>query len=171
MLPDSRDPAGPGPLLHLGESFLMDRYPQPGKKSTFREFGKNVRPGVREFYRLDHTHQTVDFVRAKHTGPPDALFGTAAMRGGMPGPGQGRVWPCTPGLLSSEQQSEFLAGEFATAKDLAHQSRPDRLTRMDGNQRRPAARMSHEVVARTGLDDREAGPFQGGCDLLPGKCP
>ena len=57
--------------------------------------------------------------------------------------------------VCSEQQSEFLAGEFAIAKDLAHQSRPDRLTRMDGNHRRPAGRMSHEVMARTGPDDEK----------------
>ena len=67
MPPDSRDPAAAGPLDNLDEweSFLLDRYPQPGQKSTFREYGQNVRPGVREFYRLNHTHQTVDFVRAK----------------------------------------------------------------------------------------------------------
>jgi inositol oxygenase len=67
MASDPRDPAAPEPLKHLDdwESFLLDRYPQPGTKSTFREYDQNVRPGVREFYRLNHTHQTVDFVRAK----------------------------------------------------------------------------------------------------------
>ena len=50
--------------------FLLDRYPQPEQKSTFRDYGQNVRPGVREFYRLNHTHQTLDFVRAKEKRVP-----------------------------------------------------------------------------------------------------
>ena len=67
MQPDSSEPAASGPLEDLDdwESFLLDRYPQPGEKSTFRDYGQNVRPGVREFYRLNHTLQTVDFVRAR----------------------------------------------------------------------------------------------------------
>ena len=47
------------------EESLLERYPEPGAKSTYRDYGANVRPGVREFYRLNHTCQTVDFVRAK----------------------------------------------------------------------------------------------------------
>jgi inositol oxygenase len=47
------------------EEFLLQRYPRPESKSSFRDYGANVRPGVREFYRLNHTHQTVDFVRSK----------------------------------------------------------------------------------------------------------
>jgi inositol oxygenase len=47
------------------EDFLLERYPQPEKADAFRDYGDNVRPGVREFYRLNHTHQTFDFVRAK----------------------------------------------------------------------------------------------------------
>ncbi len=67
MLPDSPDPAQSGPLESLDEweSFLLDRYPQPDQKSVFRDYGEGVRPGVREFYRLNHTHQTVDFVKRK----------------------------------------------------------------------------------------------------------
>jgi inositol oxygenase len=67
MMPDERLSNSSGPLEDLDEweSFLRDRYPQPGVKSTFRDYDKNVRPGVREFYRLNHTHQTVDFVQAK----------------------------------------------------------------------------------------------------------
>src|SRR5262249_15407467 len=57
----------PQPLQGLDEweSFLLDRYPQPGQKTTFRDYGEGVRLGVREFYRLNHTHQSLDFVRAK----------------------------------------------------------------------------------------------------------
>ena len=56
-------PHGPSqsqPLQDLDdwESFLLDRYPQPEQKSTFRDYRDNVRPGVREFYRLNHAHQT-----------------------------------------------------------------------------------------------------------------
>jgi inositol oxygenase len=32
---------------------------------TFRDYRTAVRPGVREFYRLNHTHQTLEFVLAK----------------------------------------------------------------------------------------------------------
>ena len=67
MPPDSQDPSAASPLESLDEweSFLKERYPQPEQKSTFRDYGTTVRPGVREFYRLNHTYQTVDFVKAK----------------------------------------------------------------------------------------------------------
>jgi inositol oxygenase len=60
-------PASSKPLSNLDdwEDFLLDRYPHPAKESKFRDYGQNVRPGVREFYRLNHTNQTLDFVRAK----------------------------------------------------------------------------------------------------------
>jgi inositol oxygenase len=56
-----------GPLSGLDEweDFLQERYPRPREESSFRDYGDNVRPGVREFYRLNHRHQTLDFVRAK----------------------------------------------------------------------------------------------------------
>jgi inositol oxygenase len=55
------------PLADLDEweAFLLERYPQPVENSSFRDYGTNVDPGVREFYRLNHRHQTLDFVRAK----------------------------------------------------------------------------------------------------------
>ncbi|MFO0808450.1 MAG: inositol oxygenase family protein [Gemmataceae bacterium] len=47
------------------DDFVKDRY-DPGKpKEEFRDYGKFARPGVREFYRLNHKHQTYDFVLAK----------------------------------------------------------------------------------------------------------
>ena len=63
-----RTGAEAGPLADLDEwdDFLKERYPQPQEKSTFRDYGDNVRPAVREFYRLNHRHQTLDFVRGKH---------------------------------------------------------------------------------------------------------
>ena len=55
------------PLAGLDEweDFLQERYPEPREQSSFRDYGANVRPTVREFYRLNHRHQTLDFVRAK----------------------------------------------------------------------------------------------------------
>jgi inositol oxygenase len=35
------------------------------KKEEFRNYEADVRPSVREFYRLNHRHQTLDFVRNK----------------------------------------------------------------------------------------------------------
>jgi inositol oxygenase len=70
----------PAPLQDLDEweEALQLRYP-PGKsgasssgpvrgskqKEEFRNYEADVRPSVREFYRLNHRHQTLDFVRAK----------------------------------------------------------------------------------------------------------
>ncbi len=55
------------PLADLDEweAFLKERYPVAHEESTFRDYGDNVRPAVREFYRLNHRHQTLDFVLAK----------------------------------------------------------------------------------------------------------
>ncbi|MFM9029130.1 MAG: hypothetical protein ACKOTF_00335, partial [Opitutaceae bacterium] len=66
------------------EDFLKARYPEPApapaaaarrsppvgvaadkKKEEFRQYEAEARPSVREFYRLNHTHQTYDFVQAK----------------------------------------------------------------------------------------------------------
>jgi inositol oxygenase len=55
------------PLADLDEweEFLRDRYPASLEKSSFRDYGTSVRPSVREFYRLNHRFQTLDFVREK----------------------------------------------------------------------------------------------------------
>ncbi len=37
----------------------------PRAKDAYRDYGAAVRPGVAEFYRANHTHQTLDFVRQK----------------------------------------------------------------------------------------------------------
>ena len=58
-------PSNPLSGLDEWEDFVLDRYPQPEQESTFRDYGQNVRPGVREFYRLNHTNQTLDFVCAE----------------------------------------------------------------------------------------------------------
>ena len=69
------------PLANLEEweDFLKVRYPEaveskpsrfqatdPNKKQAqFRNYEAEARPTVREFYRLNHLHQTFDFVQAK----------------------------------------------------------------------------------------------------------
>jgi inositol oxygenase len=55
------------PLADLDEweRFLRERYPAPREKASFRDYGTTARPSVREFYRLNHRFQTVDFVRDK----------------------------------------------------------------------------------------------------------
>src|SRR5438552_10708989 len=67
------------PLANLEEweDFLKERYPEPQsekafkatdpekKKEQFRNYEADARPSVREFYRLNHRHQTCDFVRSK----------------------------------------------------------------------------------------------------------
>ena len=70
------EPIASAPLHDLDEweEFLQTRYPQPAAfqtanpnktKDEFRNYEADTRPTVREFYRLNHQHQTLDFVRAK----------------------------------------------------------------------------------------------------------
>ena len=66
-----------GPLkdLEQWDEDLRRRYPEPQTnqlapnssktKDEFRAYRAEARPEVKEFYRLNHKHQTVDFVRAK----------------------------------------------------------------------------------------------------------
>jgi inositol oxygenase len=69
----STNPSPQAPLEHLDdwEDFLKERYPvgegpRPDKKKEeFRDYAANAKPGVREFYRLNHRNQTLDFVHAK----------------------------------------------------------------------------------------------------------
>ena len=54
--------------LDAWEDSLLERYPAPGDnrpKDEYRNYEAEARPTVREFYRLNHRGQTVDFVRAK----------------------------------------------------------------------------------------------------------
>jgi inositol oxygenase len=69
-----RPASGPLNDLDQWEDDLRRRYPEaagaapakPAKqKEEFRDYRADARPEVREFYRLNHKHQTVDFVRAK----------------------------------------------------------------------------------------------------------
>jgi inositol oxygenase len=57
------------------QELLQARYPEPPapfqatdpakKPEQFRDYRAGARPGVREFYRLNHRHQTLQFVLAK----------------------------------------------------------------------------------------------------------
>ena len=52
--------------LHEWEEDLVRRYPEPDKPfDQFRDYENTTRASVREFYRLNHQYQCVDFVRQK----------------------------------------------------------------------------------------------------------
>lgn len=61
--------ADPAPLSSLDqwEDDLLVRYPEPDHKAKeeYRNYDNPERDTVREFYRLNHTYQTYDFVREK----------------------------------------------------------------------------------------------------------
>lgn len=62
---EAQDAAIASPLESLDhwEDDLLERYPT--KEHKFRDYKSEVRPSVKEFYRLNHINQTLDFVRAK----------------------------------------------------------------------------------------------------------
>ena len=51
------------------EDAVLERYPEPGvtakSKEEYRNYADPARDTVREFYRLNHTYQTYDFVLEK----------------------------------------------------------------------------------------------------------
>ena len=61
------DSHAPLSSLDEWEDDLLRRYPAPGGKKAggFRDYAAEARPSVKEFYRLNHRYQTLDFVRAK----------------------------------------------------------------------------------------------------------
>lgn len=64
MSPDSA--RNPLEDLDQWEDDLLRRYPEADKPlDAFRDYENTTRPSVREFYRLNHTYQCVDFVREK----------------------------------------------------------------------------------------------------------
>jgi len=60
---------GENPLRRLEdwEDFVEERYPEPGQKAKedYRNYDKPARDTVCDFYRLNHRHQTYDFVQQK----------------------------------------------------------------------------------------------------------
>ncbi len=72
--PSSSTPDEQAPLASLEdwEDFVVLRYPEAGQpadpakdQDAYRNYDNPARDTVRTFYRLNHTHQTYDFVRAK----------------------------------------------------------------------------------------------------------
>ena len=70
----AKNDAAPLANLEEWEDFLKERYPEtstavgpnPSKtKEQFRDYENTARPTVREFYRLNHRHQSYDFVQQK----------------------------------------------------------------------------------------------------------
>jgi inositol oxygenase len=47
------------------EEFLERRYQEGKSETEFRQYDAQANPGVAEFYRLNHTHQTLDYVLGK----------------------------------------------------------------------------------------------------------
>ena len=47
------------------EEFVRERYDPNKKQEDFRNYTETTHPKVREFYRLNHTNQTLDFVLGK----------------------------------------------------------------------------------------------------------
>src|SRR6267142_1491142 len=56
---------GPLASLEQWDDYVQERYQPNKKQDEFRQYDDSTPPMVREFYRLNHTHQTVDFVRQK----------------------------------------------------------------------------------------------------------
>jgi len=47
------------------DDFVAQRYQEGRREEEFRNFSADANPGVTEFYRQNHAHQTLDFVLAK----------------------------------------------------------------------------------------------------------
>jgi len=89
--PQEIDEKNPLPSIEAWEDDVLERYPAPetkydpaGKdKEQFRNYDEPPRSTVREFYRLNHTYQTLDFVREKAAqyqpgnGPKMSIWETA----------------------------------------------------------------------------------------------
>jgi len=65
MQPNNTKNDHPLASLDEWEDDLLRRYPEPTADASFRDYAKQARPSVKEFYRLNHQYQTVDFVRRK----------------------------------------------------------------------------------------------------------
>ena len=67
---ETKPPQGPLDSLDQWEDFVLERYPEGSEGSNkfekeFRDYDAPARDTVREFYRLNHRHQTLDFAREK----------------------------------------------------------------------------------------------------------
>jgi len=55
------------PIEESWGEFVAGRYREGKSEAEFRVYDAAAQPGVAEFYRLNHQHQTLDFVLAKET--------------------------------------------------------------------------------------------------------
>jgi len=62
---DQATAQGPLSSLDQWDDFVKDRYDPNRKKEQFRQHTAEAPPVVQEFYRLNHTYQTRDFVQTK----------------------------------------------------------------------------------------------------------
>jgi inositol oxygenase len=53
------------PEMEQWEEFLQGRYKEGKSETEFRQYDADANPGVAEFYRLNHTFQTLDYVQQK----------------------------------------------------------------------------------------------------------
>ena len=65
MIPTAASSQGPLESLEQWEDFVEDRYRPNRKEDEFRQYTPETPTVVREFYRLNHTHQTRAFVKQK----------------------------------------------------------------------------------------------------------
>jgi len=65
MIPTAASSQGPLESLEQWEDFVEDRYRPDRKEDEFRQYTPETPTVVREFYRLNHTHQTRAFVKQK----------------------------------------------------------------------------------------------------------
>jgi inositol oxygenase len=61
----STSDSAPLPQLDAWDDFVATRYREGKSEQEFRNYKQDANPGVTEFYRLNHTHQTLDFVLSK----------------------------------------------------------------------------------------------------------
>ena len=70
VMADATRSSGPLDSLDEWEDFVLERYPEGGEGSNkfdkeFRDYDDPSRASVREFYRLNHTQQTLEFARRR----------------------------------------------------------------------------------------------------------
>ena len=61
----TQQPAAPMESLEDWDDFLEGRYKEGKSQEEFRQYDATATSGVAEFYRLNHEHQTVDYVLGK----------------------------------------------------------------------------------------------------------
>src|SRR5262249_22654386 len=63
----SETPHSGKPLENLEQwdEFLEGRYQEGKSENEFRQYDAQAKPGVAEFYHLNHQHQTVEYVLRK----------------------------------------------------------------------------------------------------------